>query len=110
MGTLARNWLKLCFASKFIWNFSKKIVFKIWVFAEFLEQLFYRLSVMVKVLQNGNTRTICEICLKLTIKIPERRCSCFFIVNFEHVFFCLVASSLVVKFMIEIINKNRLVC
>ena len=22
---------------------------------------------------NGNTRTICEICLKLTIKTPERR-------------------------------------
>ena len=29
-----------------------------------------------------NTRTRCEICSKLTIKIPERRVS---IVNFEHV-------------------------
>ena len=24
----------------------------------------------------GNTRTKCEICLKITIKIPERRCCC----------------------------------
>ena len=37
---------------------------------------------------NRNTRTRCEICWKLTIKIPERRhWSCFsvFIVNFEHI-------------------------
>ena len=37
---------------------------------------------------NGNTRTRCEICSKLTIKIPEQRhCrrSGIFIVNFEHV-------------------------
>ena len=39
-----------------------------------------------------NTRTMCEICSKLTIKTPERRywryftpCSSIFIVNFEHV-------------------------
>ena len=31
---------------------------------------------------NRNTITRCEICSKLTIKIPERRVS---IVNFEHV-------------------------
>ena len=37
---------------------------------------------------NRNTRTKCEICSKLTIKIPERRhwrrCG-IFIVNFEHI-------------------------
>ena len=35
-----------------------------------------------------NTRTRCEICLKLTIKIPKQRhwrCSDIFIVNFEHI-------------------------
>ena len=35
---------------------------------------------------NGNTRTRCELCSKLTIKTPERRQwrrSGFFIVNFE---------------------------
>ena len=37
---------------------------------------------------NGNTRTRCEICSKLTIKTPERRQwrrSGVFIVNFEHI-------------------------
>ena len=34
---------------------------------------------------NRNTWTRCEICSKLTIKIPERRCSGMFIVNFEHI-------------------------
>ena len=39
-------------------------------------------------LNNINTRTRCEICSKLTIKIPERhqwRRSGNFIVNFEHI-------------------------
>ena len=37
---------------------------------------------------NRNTRTMCEICPKLTIKMPERRQlrrSGVFIVNFEHI-------------------------
>ena len=37
---------------------------------------------------NRNTRKRCEICLKLTIEIPERRHrrrSVVFIVNFEHI-------------------------
>ena len=37
---------------------------------------------------NRNTRTSCEICSKLTIKIPEQRQwrrSGIFIVNFEHI-------------------------
>ena len=36
---------------------------------------------------NGNNRARCEICSKLTIKIPERRQWCrsgIFLVNFEH--------------------------
>ena len=40
-----------------------------------------------------NTRRRCEICSKLTIKIPERRqwcCSGIFIVNFEHISHLLV--------------------
>ena len=44
-------------------------------------------SYMFKV-KNRNTRTRCEICSKLTIKIPERRHwrrSGIFIVNFEHI-------------------------
>ena len=42
---------------------------------------------MLKV-NKRNTRTKCEICSKLTIKIPERRQwrrSGIFIVNFEHI-------------------------
>ena len=38
---------------------------------------------------NRNTRTMCEICSKLTIKITEqrhRRCSGIFIVNFKTTF------------------------
>ena len=38
---------------------------------------------MLKV-NNRNTRARCEICSKLTIKIPERL-SGIFIVNFEHI-------------------------
>ena len=34
---------------------------------------------------NRNTRARCEICSKLTIKIPERRRSGIFIVNFDHI-------------------------
>ena len=41
---------------------------------------------MLKV-NHGDTGAICEICSKLTIKIPERRRSCVFIVNSEDVFF-----------------------
>ena len=34
---------------------------------------------------NRNTRTRCEICSKLTIKVPERRRYGVFIVNFEQI-------------------------
>ena len=44
-----------------------------------------QLHVKVK---NRNNRTRCELCSKITIKIPERHhwhCSRIFIVNFEHI-------------------------
>ena len=50
---------------------------------------------------NRNTRAMCEICSKLTIKIPERlnwRRSGIFIVNFEHI------SHLVLVFLLLTLN------
>ena len=49
-----------------------------------------------------NTRKRCEICSKLTIKIPERRecrCSGIFRVNFEHI------SNLFLVFLLLTLNK-----
>ena len=51
---------------------------------------------------NRNTRTSCEICSKLTIKIPERRHrrpSEIFIVNFEHI------SHLVLVFLLLTLSR-----
>ena len=51
---------------------------------------------------NGNTRTRCEICLKLTIKTPERRYwrrSDVFTVNFEHI------SHLVLVFLLLTLSR-----
>ena len=51
---------------------------------------------------NGNTRKRCEICSKLTIKIPERRKwhrSVIFIVNFEHI------SHLVLVFLLLTLSR-----
>ena len=48
-----------------------------------------------------NTRTKCEICSELTVKVPERRhcrCSGIFIVNFEHI------SHLVLVFLLLNLN------
>ena len=41
-------------------------------------------NIYLFIVNNGNTRKMCEICLKLTIKSPQRR-STVFIVNFKHV-------------------------
>ena len=52
--------------------------------------------------KNGNTRTSCEICSKLTTKIPERgywRRTGNFIVNFEHI------SHLVLVFLLLTLRK-----
>ena len=51
---------------------------------------------------NRNTRTRCEICSKLTIKIPERRH--IFIVNFEHI------SHLVLVFLFLTLTCNCRLC
>ena len=52
---------------------------------------------------NRNTRTRCEICSKLIIKIPERRRhSGIFIVNFEH--FTLCSSVSIVNFEYVIVG------
>ena len=48
----------------------------------------YPANIFLFKVHNKNTRKICEICLKLTIKTPEWRywrCSGVFIVNFEHI-------------------------
>ena len=45
-------------------------------------------GIYVSKVNNRNTRARCEICSKLTIKIPERRQwrrSGIFVVNFEHI-------------------------
>ena len=54
---------------------------------------------MLKV-NNRKTRTRCQICSKLTIKIPERRRSGNFIVNFEHI------SHLVLVFLLLTLNMH----
>ena len=41
--------------------------------------------------KNGNTRTICEICSKLSIMTVERRRSGVFIVNFERISYIFLA-------------------
>ena len=51
---------------------------------------------------NSNTKVRCDICLKLTIKTPERRYlrrSDVFIVNFEHI------SHLVLVFLLLTMSK-----
>ena len=51
---------------------------------------------------NGNTKTRCEVCSDLTIKTPERRYwrrSGVFIVNFEHI------SLLVLVFLLLILRR-----
>ena len=49
---------------------------------------FFPAGIYMLKFNNRNIRTRCEICLKLAIKIPERRQwrrSGIFIVNFEHI-------------------------
>ena len=42
-------------------------------------------NIYMFIVNNSNTRKMCEICSKLTIKSPQRH-STVFIVNFEHIF------------------------
>ena len=58
-------------------------------------------GIYLLIVDNRNSRTRCEICSKLTIKIPERyhwRRSGIFIVNFEHI------SHLVLVFLLLTLN------
>ena len=53
-----------------------------------LRKFFNPASIYLLEVNTRNTIKSCEICSKLTIKIPERRnwrCSGIFIVNFEHI-------------------------
>ena len=57
------------------------------VFVYYDDSLLHLKQILFKV-SNTYTRTRCEICSKLTMKIPERRHwrrSGIFIVNFEHI-------------------------
>ena len=62
---------------------------------------FYPAGIYMLKVNNRNTRTVCEICSKLTLKIPERhhwRCSGIFMVNFEKI------SHLVLVFLLLILK------
>ena len=62
----------------------------------------YPVGIYLLKVKNRNTRTRCEICLKLTIKTPERRQwrrSGVFIVNFERI------SHLVLVLLLLTLNK-----
>ena len=75
--------------------FSLDLVFKevkvIWTghyFISKLKQVYSPAGIYLFKVNNGNTRTMFEICSKLTIKTPERRQlrrSGVFIVNFEQI-------------------------
>ena len=61
----------------------------------------YPAGIYLLKVNNRNTRAMCEICSKLTIKAPERRQwrhSGIIIVNFEHI------SHLVLVFLLLILN------
>ena len=45
----------------------------------------YPAGICLLKVNNRNTRARCEICSELTIKPPEWRHSCAFVVNFEHI-------------------------
>ena len=60
----------------------------------------YRAGIVLFKVNNGNNRTMCEICSKLTLKTPERRyqrCSGVFIVNFEQISFIILVFPLLNK-------------
>ena len=88
MKILVENWIKICYFNE---AFLKKIQYY-----QSLYQMTQRdsveaacpFSIYLFKDSNGKTRTMCEICLKVTIRTPERRhwcCSGVFIINFEHI-------------------------
>ena len=65
----------------------------------------YPASMYLFKVNNRNTRKMCEICAKLTMKTPERLQNCrsgVFIVNFEHI------SHLFLLFLFLTLNKYML--
>ena len=72
------GWVFRNFQSKFSGRFPAAV---------WLECSYYPADIYVFNVKNGNTRTMCDTCSKLTIKTPEGRhwrCSGAFIVNSEH--------------------------
>ena len=59
----------------------------------------YPTGIYLSKFNNRNTRTMCEICSKLTIKTTERRSSVVFIVNFEQI------SHIVLVFLLLALDK-----
>ena len=78
--------LKIC---QMFYHFSKfHPSSKLWAIPLRKREKGYLACIYLLKVNNRNTRTRCEICSKLTIKIPERhywRRSSVFIVNFEHI-------------------------
>ena len=59
-------------------------------------ELYLTAGIYLLKINNRNTRTMCEISSKLTIKTPERcnwRCSSVFIVKFKHISHLVLGSS-----------------
>ena len=75
--------------------------FKLYEWYKIVQSITNPAGIYLLKVNNGSTRTRCEICSKLTIKIPERRHwrrSGIFIVNFEHI------SHLVLVFLLLTLN------
>ena len=73
--------------------------FKLYEWYKIVQSITNPAGIYLLKVNNGSTRTRCEICSKLTIKIPEwRHASFFFIVNFEHI------SHLVLVFLLLTLN------
>ena len=89
-------------ALPFHWNSKKLVTGEITVVLTNYSSTWYTtfpVSIYMFKVNNKNTRTRCEICLKLTIKTPQRRHwrdYGVFIVNFEHI------SHLVLVFLLKL--------
>ena len=83
-------------------QFTNKCVFAQTFSGRLIMEVLFPAGIYLFKVNNGNTRTTCETCSKLTIKIPKRRhCrrSGVFIVNFEHI------SHIVLVFPLLTLNK-----
>ena len=76
------------FSAQKKWTYHILLKFEILYKYLTLSQISLPTSIYLLKVNNRNTWARCEICLKLTIKTPERhhwRCSGVFLVNFEHI-------------------------